>query len=129
MRFPRVIIIFLVILLLVSLSCKKSKVENTVILNNVDAKIIGIPTDYDEKYKPISWYYVFSINQEWLDSLSTPYDNQILAPDSIPNEFQILGLKVIISGKKYLDKNNYIVIERGGGFGYYFELTEIKKKN
>lgn len=110
------------------MSCKRSDTDSIENLKNIDSKVIKILQSYDI---PQSYYWALSTNRDWLDSLDTPLDDYILCPDStLPKEFKISNLRVAISGKKYLNKNNYLTSPYAhGGFGYYFEISEIKRKN
>jgi hypothetical protein len=112
-------------------ACKKETSDDYVLIKDVNAKVFKSLKSLDENNQPKDYDWAISTNKEYLDNLeSTPIDENILAPLNLPDEFKIQGLKIKVSGKKYINKNQILTSpDMRGGFGYTFEITKIEKLN
>ncbi len=130
----KTIIILFGIILTTSFSCKKTEINSSssdsiIVLNQINAKIFKLVKSLDENNKPRDYNWAISTNTVYIDSLDTPIDDNILAPTNLLDEFKIPNLKVIISGKKNINKNHVLTSpDTRVGFGYSFEITDIKQK-
>ena len=62
--------------------------------------------------------------------LDIPIDTNILVPTNLPDDFKILNLKIIVSGKKNIKENHVLTLpDIRVGFGYSFEITTINRNN
>ena len=123
----------IVFMLLFSLGagCKKEKDDNYVLIKDVNAKVFKSLKSLDENNQPKDYDWAISTNKDFLDNLdSPPIDDNILAPLNLPDEFKVPGLKIKISGKKYINLNRTLTSPFfRTGFGYTFEITKIEKLN
>jgi hypothetical protein len=116
-------------------SCKKNETSNSmddefIVLDQVPAKVVKVLKSVDENNQPKTFNWALSTNKDYLDSSSSPVDSTILAPIDFPEEFKIPNQKILVSGKKYVKKNHALTSpDDRVGFGYVFEITEIKKTN
>ncbi len=111
--------------------CKKEKDDNYVLIKDVNAKVFKSLKSLDENNQPKDYDWAISTNKDFLDNLdSPPIDDNILAPLNLPDEFKVPGLKIKISGKKYINLNRTLTSPFfRTGFGYTFEITKIEKLN
>ena len=113
--------------LILSISCKKEEASNIIWISQIEAKVFKIVSSLDENNQPKDYSWALSTNKDFIDSLDTPLDDNILAPSNLLDEFKIPNLKVTVTGKKYLNKNHVLTSpEIRPGFGYSFEITEIR---
>ena len=113
--------------LILSISCKKEEASNIILISQIEAKVFKIVSSLDENNQPKDYSWALSTNKDFIDSLDTPLDDNILAPSNLLDEFKIPNLKVTVTGKKYLNKNHVLTSpEIRPGFGYSFEITEIR---
>ena len=102
--------------------------DDYIILKAVNGKIFRTVKSLDEnkQYKDYNW--AISINEEYIDMETTPIDSNILAPLNLTDEFKVSGLKIRVSGKKYVNRNNMLTEPwLRNGYGYAFEITTITK--
>lgn len=127
MKSLKPILLIFVLSVFLALSCKKNKDSNIITTNQIDAKIFRLVGSLDENNQPKDYYWVISTNKDYIDSLDIPIDDNILAPTNLLDDFKIPNLKVIVSGKKNMNENHVLTLpEMRVGFGYSFEITEIK---
>jgi hypothetical protein len=113
--------------LILSISCKKEEASNIIQISQTEAKVFKIVASLDENNQPKDYSWALSTNKDIFDSLNTPLDDNILVPSNLLDEFKIPNLKVIVTGKKYINKNHALTSpEIRPGFGYSFEIIEIK---
>ena len=135
MKSFKLILILVGIIGSTALSCKKNETSNLlndefIVLDQVPAKVVKVLKSLDENNQPKTFSWALSTNKDYLDSLSFPVDSTILAPIDFPEDFKIANQKVFVSGKKYVKKNQALTCpDFRTGFGYVFEITEIKKTN
>lgn len=110
--------------------CEKQKLvtEEYVLIENTNAKVFKFFRRFDENNQLKFYDWAISTTSAFLDTVYTPLDDNILAPLNLSDEFKIEGLKIKVSGKKYIHLNRALSIpfERGG-YGYVFEITAIEK--
>lgn len=106
-------------------SCTKQGKEIE-FLNQVDGKIVKVLASMDENNQPKEFNWAISINKDYLDSVSFPIDNFILAPNNLSDIYKIPNLRIKVSGNKYITKNHALTSPNlRSGFGYLFEITDI----
>ena len=110
-------------------ACKKESGDDYVLIKDVSAKVFKSLKSLDENNQPKDYDWAFSTNTDYLNnSESTPIDENILAPLNLPEDFRIEGLKIKITGKKYIYKNQTLTSPFfRTSFGYVFEITKIEK--
>lgn len=122
------------IIVLIAFSCGKNETASSsndsfIILNQIDAKVFRVLESLDENNQQKDYSWAISTTKGYIDSLDTPIDDNILAPNNLLDSFKTDNLKVIVSGKKYVKKNHALTSpDFRTGFGYVFEITEIKRK-
>lgn len=125
--------VFVLLFTLMGAGCEKKEdiiTDDYVLVENINAKVFKSLKSLDENNNPKDYDWAISTNEDYLGSTETPIDDKILAPLNLPDDFKILGLKIVISGKKYLKRNQVLTSPNfKNGFGYAFEITAIKKFN
>ncbi|RIJ45549.1 hypothetical protein D1614_22485 [Maribellus luteus] len=106
---------------------EETQQNDYITLKNVKGKIFKTVKSIDNNNQVKDYNWAISVNEEYLNSETTPIDSNILAPLNLSDEFKIPGLEVNISGKKYVNRNR-VLTEPGlrSGYGYAFEITSIK---
>jgi hypothetical protein len=130
--FLKISFIFLFLSLMVA-GCEQKEdiiTDDYVLVENINAKVFKSLKSLDENNNPKDYDWAISTNEDYLGSTETPIDDKILAPLSLPDDFKISGLKIVLSGKKYLKRNQVLTSPNvRNGFGYAFEITAIKNLN
>ncbi len=123
--------ISLFLLCFLSVACKKKGGDDYVLIKDVNAKVFKSLKSLDENNQPKNYDWAISTNTDYLNNIeSTPIDENILAPLNLPDDFRIEGLKIKITGKKYIHKNHTLTSPFfRTSFGYVFEITKIEKLN
>lgn len=124
---------FILLFALMGAGCEKKEdaiTDDYVLVENINAKVFKSLKSLDENNNPKDYDWAISTNEDYLGLTETPIDDKILAPLSLPDDFKISGLKIVLSGKKYLKRNQVLTSPNvRNGFGYAFEITAIKKLN
>ena len=124
--------IFLLISLMGAGCEKKDEVttDDYVLIEDVNAKVFKSLKSLDDNNQPKDYDWAISTNKDYLNLAETPIDDNILAPQNLTDDFKISGLKILLSGKKYVRRNQVLTSPNfRTGFGYAFEITAIKKLN
>ena len=123
--------IALIILCFLCVACKKETGDEYVLIKDVSAKVFKSLKSLDENNQPKDYDWAISTNKDYLDNLANvTIDDNILAPSNLPDDFRIEGLKIKITGKKYIHKNQTLTSPFfRTSFGYVFEITKIEKLN
>ena len=110
-------------------ACKKESGDDYVLIKDVSAKVFKSLKSLDENNQPKDYDWAISTNTDYLNnSESTPINENILAPLNLPEDFRIEGLKIKITGKKYVHKNQTLTSPFfRTSFGYVFEITKIER--
>jgi hypothetical protein len=124
---------FVLLFVFIGAGCEKKEdaiTDDYISVENINAKVFKSLKSLDENNNPKDYDWAISTNEDYLGLTETPIDDKILAPLSLPDDFKISGLKIVISGKKYLKRNQVLTSPNlRNGFGYAFEITAIKKLN
>lgn len=124
---------FVLLFVFIGAGCEKKEdaiTDDYISVENINAKVFKSLKSLDENNNPKDYDWAISTNEDYLGLAETPIDDKILAPLNLPDDFKISGLKIVISGKKYLKRNQVLTSPNlRNGFGYAFEITAIKKLN
>ncbi len=118
--------------ILLGTGCEKDETstDDYILIKNINGKVFQSLKSLDENNQPKDYDWAISINKDFLETETTPVDDNILAPVNLPEEFKISGLRIKISGKKYIHNNKVLTNPNFRiGFGYSFEITAIEKLN
>ncbi|MDD2305116.1 MAG: hypothetical protein PHP53_10515 [Prolixibacteraceae bacterium] len=125
--------VFILLFTLMGAGCEKKEdviADDYVLVENISAKVFKSLKSLDENNNPKDYDWAISTNEDYFGLAETPIDDNILAPLNLTDDFKISGLKIVISGKKYLKRNQVLTSPNfKNGFGYAFEITAIKKLN
>ena len=118
---------------LMGAGCEKKEELSTndyLLIKDVNAKVFKSLKSVDENNQPKDYDWAISTNQNYLDSTQILIDDNILAPLNLADEFKVSGLKIVVSGKKFVKRNQVLTSPNfKSRFGFAFEITEIKKLN
>jgi hypothetical protein len=121
---------FILLFAFMGAGCEKEESldESYIILKDQQGKVFKSLKSLDAQNQPKDYNWAISTNIDYLNVQATPIDNNILAPMNLPEEYKVDGLRITISGKKYVKKNKVLTRpDFRAGFGCLFEITDIKK--